>query len=418
MRFLPAHREVSAPLTRPSVLLLTLILTLFVAGPAVANPVLEATLSSPTTAPFAGFGSALALDGDRLVVGAPWQSEPNVDALHTGAAYVFEHQSGTWTQSAQLTAGDGDNEDYFGHAVAVGDDLIVVGAPWESDATAGRLYRGAAYIYELRGSTWVQGARLDAGIAEESFAFFGHAVATDGYTVVVGAPGDGDDYGAVHVFNQVKGQWTETSRLDGDDPGGRFGSAVALEGGNLSVAERGGSSWHAYRQGIIYTSWFEVYDYFNNASGFAGALHGSDTRVVVGAAGDEVTVAGEVHFFRYDYSLSSSSWQPDGVAAAAGTVIGDRFGAAVALDGQRAVIGAPGRDEVFKVDTGIAYLFNRVGTSDWQESAILSPSPAARLRFGAAVAIEGTAIVVGAPGYASQESEDGQVVIYRLPAIE
>ncbi len=418
MRFQPARREVSVPLARLSVLLLTLILTLFVAGPAVANPVLEATLTVPTAAPFAGFGSALALDGDRLVVGAPWQSEPGVDALHTGAAYVFEHQSGTWTQSAQLTAGDGDNEDYFGHAVAVGDDLIVVGAPWESDSTTGKLYRGAAYIYELKGGTWVQGAHLDAGGAEGSFAFFGHAVATNGYTVAVGAPGDGDDYGAVHIFNPVGGKWTETSRLDGDDPGGRLGSAVALEGGNLSAAERGGSSWRAYRPGFIYTSWVEVYNHFNSASGFAGALHGSETRVVVGAAGDEVTVAGEVHFFRYAYSLTSTSWQPDGVAAAAGTVIGDRFGAAVALDGDRAVVGAPGRDEVFKPDTGIAYLFDRVGTSNWQESAILSPSPAARLRFGAAVAIDGTAIVVGAPGYASQESEDGQVVIYRLPAVE
>jgi FG-GAP repeat/PKD domain len=402
----PIHQRESLPLT----LLFPLIVTLLTTVPAVAAVPLEWTLTSPAAAPFAGFGSALDLDGDRLVVGAPWQSEPDDEALHAGAAYVFEHHSGVWVQAAQLTAGDGDNEDFFGQAVAVDGDHIVVGAPWESDAVNAKLYRGAAYVFEENGGAWSQVARLDAGAAEASFSFFGHTVAIDGTTVAVGAPGDGEDLGAVHVFERISGLWTETARLDGDDPGGRFGTSVALGGDILGVAERGGSSWRAYRRGAGSLPWIETNQFVDNASGFASALDGTDARAIVGAPGDDVTVAGQVHFF----GVVNSLWESEGVAAAAATDIGDRFGAAVALDGHFAVVGAPGRELLAQTEAGSAYLFARDLTGDWLESSSLSVFPAPGLRFGSAVAIDGTAIAVGAPGYAQQESEDGKVQIYRL----
>ncbi len=420
MRSHPTYRKDSPSPARPLVLLanvlvalcITVLVTGLTALPALAAVTLESTLTSPGPAPFAGFGSALDLDGDHLVVGAPWHSDPGAEALHVGAAYVFNHQgSGTWVQAAELSAGDGDNEDYFGHAVAIDGNHIVVGAPWESDAGNGKLYRGAAYVYREKGGTWSQMARLGAGAVEAPFSFFGNAVAVDGSIVAVGAPGDGDDLGAVHIFELILNKWTETTRLDGDDPGGRFGSSVALKGDTLSVAERGGSSWRVYRRGngVGGSSWTETDQFFDSASGFASALHGSEARVIVAAPGDEVTVAGEVHFF----ASAQPGWVLEEIEDGP-SLVGDHFGSAVALDGHFAMVGAPGRDVFSQVDVGVAFLFDRDSTGDWQLSSSLSGSTGSGLRFGSGVAIDGTAIAVGAPGFADQESEDGKVFIYRL----
>jgi len=88
------------------------------------------------------FGYALALDGETLAVGSE-----NGESVH-----VYRRSGIDWTLEAVLDGPPGPNE--FGIAVAVDGDRMVVGAPREGDAS-----RGAAYVYE-RGSTWTLDARL------------------------------------------------------------------------------------------------------------------------------------------------------------------------------------------------------------------------------------------------------------------
>src|SRR5262245_39575945 len=81
------------------------------------------------------------------------------------------------------------------------------------------------------------------------------------------------------------------------------------------------------------------------------------------------------------------------LVASDGTV-GDRFGRSVAIDGDTAVVGAPGRDG----SRGAAYAFTRVGDG-WTQSAKLTASDGAGLdHLGQSVAIDGDTIVAGAPG--------------------
>ena len=81
---------------------------------------------------------------------------------------------------------------------------------------------------------------------------------------------------------------------------------------------------------------------------------------------------------------------------------GDVFGADVALDGDRALIGALGVDEAAPV-AGAAYLLERRASTynQWdQVKKLLPSSPLVGLSFGGAVALDGEVAVVGADGRA------------------
>ena len=125
------------------------------------------------------FGISLALKGGTAVFGAAGSNARGDDS---GAAYLFERRDGRWSQLARLTASDGTTRDAFGFAVAASNDTIVVGAPNHS----GNGERaGAAYVFERRGDVWNQAGKLTASDAAPA-TWFGNAVAIGRDTIVVG----------------------------------------------------------------------------------------------------------------------------------------------------------------------------------------------------------------------------------------
>jgi hypothetical protein len=130
--------------------------------------------------------AAAGVDGDQADDSAP----------ESGAAYVFVRTGTTWTQQAYLKASNTGEEDGFGSAVSVSSDVIVVGASGEaSDATGldgdqaddSEPSSGAAYVFTRSGTTWTQLAYLKASNAQ-SDDVFGASAAVFGDTIVVGAP--------------------------------------------------------------------------------------------------------------------------------------------------------------------------------------------------------------------------------------
>ena len=90
------------------------------------------------------FGSAIATRGDTIAIGSPWDDD---HATQSGATYVFRQNSGgpdAWGQIAKITPDDGFHHDHFGTALAVVDDLIVIGTSGDNN---GAEDRGSAYIY-------------------------------------------------------------------------------------------------------------------------------------------------------------------------------------------------------------------------------------------------------------------------------
>ncbi|UYV11584.1 MAG: FG-GAP repeat protein [Phycisphaera sp.] len=182
----------------------------------------------------AGFGSAVAIQGSHAIVGAPRDSEIGPSS---GAAYLFDISDPLRpVELAKLTASDGEDFDMFGKSVALHGSVAVVGAP-DADVP-GVSGAGAAYVYDLtdprnpREVTML--AEADAGVLGN----FGLFVATDGDTVLVGAPqfdGDVANSGIVYVYDAATGAPMEPIRAGSPSFGARFGTGLDLSGRHLAV---------------------------------------------------------------------------------------------------------------------------------------------------------------------------------------
>lgn len=200
----------------------------------------QAKLTALDGAALDNFGFSVALSGDTAVIGAYWDDVGvNPDQ---GSVYVFTRNGENWTQEAQLTAPRGVPVQEFGHAVALSNDTIVVGA--QGDLVGSNPRQGSAYVFTRSGSTWTQQAQLVAsdGAASDGAGF---AVGVSGDTAVVGAyfddSGTNRDQGSAYVFTRTGSTWTQQSRLSASDGAAEdlFGRAVAIAGDAILV----GAQW-------------------------------------------------------------------------------------------------------------------------------------------------------------------------------
>jgi hypothetical protein len=170
------------------------------------------------------FGTSLAFDGDRVVVGDV--HDPETMVPWTGDVFVFGGSATGWGREAKLGT---DAENLFGTSVAVDDGTVLVGAPFAEPAEE---RTGAVYVYEFEnGDPQRRMLPLPASVGEGGL--FGQSVAFDGDTVVVGAPGTRQSSGTAYVFERLAGDWIQRASIpapDGDATGD-FGQSVALAGG-------------------------------------------------------------------------------------------------------------------------------------------------------------------------------------------
>ena len=368
------------------------------------------------------FGSAVAVDGDIAVVGAPYADD---GALPTqGVAYVFVRSNGIWSETQRLSAGDGVGMAHFGTTVAVRGDTILVGA---IDArTPDTTDTGAVYVYERIGEAWNETGKLVADDAE-SGAAFGGALAFDGETALVGAKGASVDGGGVlrgkvYVFGIDGGVGTERQTLVADDGAANdlFGGAVALDGDTALIGaptlpfnfQHGG---FAYVFSRVDGAWIQTRKLVPAASsvadafGYAVALVGDDA--LVGKPGGQGSTGAAIAF-----SNDAGAWMEGPTLHAEEGGAGDQFASAIAMVGSTAVIGAP--DLLVDDHQGAAFVFDAAG--GWHEAGMLTESVGTTLDFfGAAVAFDGMTASVGVPGAAvGNDARQGAAVLYAAPAAE
>ena len=362
------------------------------------------------------FGHSVAMDNGTAVVGAPKHD------ANSGAAYVFtKDDAGAWRQRAKLTADDGQDDDEFGHSVAVHGDTIVVGAP-KHDAN-NVLNSGAAYMFTRDGAgVWSQVAKLTAlnGAKDDEF---GHSVAVHDETVVVGAhqhdANSLSNSGAAYVFSKpTNGGWataTETAKLTA--PGlaelDRFGRSVAVHDMEVVVGAyfREGGKGAAYVFTKPSNGWADtiaVPTQLAASDGVADDHFGysvavDDDTVVVGARGDD-SKKGSAYVFTKD---DADMWSQAAKLTASDSEKSDEFGYSVALNGDTVVIGAY-NDKIDEDDdesnkSGSAYMFAKP-EDGWVNSIetakLILPAgvgPEESDNFGNSVAVDGESTMVGAP---------------------
>jgi hypothetical protein len=194
------------------------------------------------------FGRSVDLRGNLIVVGAPNDDAEGYN--ESGSAYVFRKESnGTITEIAKLTLPEPNSNDYFGSAVAVGDNMVAIGA-YEADYTLnGQHYNaaGKVFLYKIDGNTVSLVQTLKAPTPHTSSHYFGYSLSISGNRLVVGEFGRhnqiyGHHTGAVYLYeieNEGTAQLKATIHSAVPRSDGQFGKTVNLSGNRLVVgAER------------------------------------------------------------------------------------------------------------------------------------------------------------------------------------
>jgi VCBS repeat-containing protein len=325
------------------------------------------------------FGQAVALDGDYMVVGAPGFDQAG--APNAGAAYIFQRNPvnrNAWLQVAKINppAVNGAGGDAFGTAVALQGDTLLVGAPNANLTGAPRSGRVFVFKRGATPSSWSSTQTLTAtdnrasGLPNDS-EYYGAAVAIDGNTVIIGAYGanySGNstqwNFGAAYICTRpsAAGSFTELKRLDQFDGTeakaySGFGYSVDVSGdriavgvyapnppfgglkpGHVRIYER--DSGGANQWGLVRDA-FPADGVSSRHFGYSVGLSGNLLLVGAPAGNESATeTRGSVEIFRR--SASTPDWLAIDRITQGATNSTDRYGNSVAIDGFTGVAGASG----------------------------------------------------------------------------
>ena len=361
-------------------------------------------------------GSAIATDGSRAVIGA---SQDPTKGTGAGAAYVYRRQNGVWISEGKLLMSDGAVGDQAGFTVGISGDVVVVGAYGEDERASGA---GAAYVFEWNGSSWVEVQKLMAsdGAANDEF---GYGVAISGDRIVVGSPRHDlpiSGCGAAYVYERIAGVWTEAAKLteptasvndflgwsvaiDGDRivAGAPYASGVESQQGSASVFRFDGSSWMPETE---LQPWIVT-----NADHMGEAVAICGDRIVAGMkGGSSGPVTTGVAFV---YAWDGGDWTGMARLTPDDAESGDSFGNAVAIRGDKLLVGMVGDDDV-AYGSGAAYVYLET-PQGWRKVSKLVASDGQYLaRFGTAVALGDDYALVGAPTHNIPGTGGNHGVVY------
>lgn len=204
-----------------------------------------ATGPAPAAPPGAGsqaaFGRALAIAGDYAFVGEPGGFSRPGNPPAEGAVWIFRRgATATWRHAATLALPADAPSAGFGTALAAEGNLLLVGhvvaGGFGPNAAPGAPGMVHAYVRGADGNYASAGTLPAPDVAGSQF---GAALAIAGDMAYVGAPGEGS--GVVHVFRRTTTGWADagTLRADGLDAEAAFGSAIAVAGNRIAVGAPG-----------------------------------------------------------------------------------------------------------------------------------------------------------------------------------
>jgi FG-GAP repeat len=340
----------------------------------------RAELASMGEQPNDGFGDAVAVDGNTVVVGAEGVT---IGGSPTGAAYVFVKPANGWTnmtQVATLTASD--DAYHFGASVAVSGDTVVIGAPWTE--MNGILQQGAAYVFVKPAGGWsnmtetakLTGVHLD----QKGEDHFGSSVSIDGNTIVVAVPNVVPEY-------------------------------PALGYGEALIYVKPANGWaNSVEKAVLYIN---PGFYPNLGLGYGYSVGISGASVVVGATG--CCVNGQIYVgqaFVFVEPVGGWATTDNYNAELTGVDVGsgDLFGISVAIGGDTVVVGSPQQDS-YGVGAAYVYVEPQNGWNNMTETAELYPLFTSQGWFGQSVAINRNAVFIGAP-YTTAGGASGRGAVY------
>lgn len=343
-------------------------------------------------------GYSVSISGDYILVGA---FEEDGSGIDQGAAYIYENDgAGNWTNERKIVPGDVADQDNFGIAVALSGDYAVIGSYKDDD---GDTDTGSAYIYKNDGSNnWNFVTKLNASDATAGDDF-GQTVAIDGNYVVVGSRNNGGN-GAAYVFkNNGSDVYSEIAKLIASDAasGDEFGTSVGISGNNIVIgapkddSELGAIYIFKNNGSDVYTEVTKQISSDGASSDLFGFSVSIDGDYVVAGAyqnGDAGVNSGSAYIFKND---GSDSWSELKKITASDAAANNYFGYAVSISGDYAIVSSYGSNSF----RGGVYAFKNNGSDNWDELLKMSASDGvSNDLLGFSVAVSNETAVFGAIG--------------------
>ena len=358
------------------------------------------------------FGQSVAIENDRMIVGAP---SGGVDGIDPGWAYIYDWNGTVWKET-KLLASDGEDFDRFGHDVDVLGDRVIVGAYWDhvNDTSS-----GSAYIFDLVDGVWEE-TQIAPSDGQDT-DLFGRHVALAPDRAVVGAhwnTENGTESGAFYIYDWNGADWVETKITASDAaPGDNFGYGLSVDGDRIVVGAIS-DYFGTTKCGSVYiydwdgTSWLESKIYptdIQNARAFGISTAVQGDTIVVGAYLDEEngTNSGAVYIYIWD----GSSWVETTKLTASDAAINNYYGGNVRIEDDRIIVGAVG----YHTFRGKIYVYDWDGTS-WVESSLLASDGTGYRRFSTGMDLSGERIVSGAYNEPDNGPQSGAVYEYGGPS--
>lgn len=314
----------------------------------------------------AEFGHAVALAGDTLFVGA-WLD----GAFAQGAVYVYQRNGGAWTLTAQLGASRPRVDARFGSALAVHGGTLAIGALRDNGGVASS---GAVYVFTGSGSSWSEVAKLAAS-PPRSGDDFGFQLQLTSTHLLVGmsAAGGTARRSTVHLFTGAGASWTLEALFAASEPtleyrfGWLEGDRLALSAldrfsgrGSVVVLERGPTGWSETSR---------VVPQSNSSDGFGFPVVLDGERLFTAVQSHDGLGRGAFYVFRRhgtrwveEQMLDPDDGSPYGL-----------FGAAFVLESGRLLVGDPLEGTLGAID-GAAYVLGDVVAPPGPSLTAVSPA--------------------------------------------
>ena len=358
----------------------------------------------------------VAITENRIVIGDVAYTE---DVYDKGETIVYEKSyNGLWSEVQTLKASNGYKEDYFGDALAMNDNRIVV------NMSANQTDTGWLYVYHKSGGEWTETHILtDPEISTLDFGNHvavaeGLIVATSGdyvhffedASIVIDTDGDGvadseDSYPnnpclpsqiATYTAYNVDNEIWATSDCDNDTVSN--GEEV-LNGTNPYDAETSVSECAE-----IVSSDGAASDYFGKV--LAMSDDGNILAVSAYYDDDQGDNSGSVYIFN---KTAAGAWEETQKLNASDGSVDDNFGFSLTFAGESLAISTYQQNN----RTGAVYIYDQSATGDWQESQKLLASDSAFYKqFGYAIAGTENQIVIGAPNDNENGANAGAAYIF------
>lgn len=373
-------------------------------------------LTGSDNSSFDQFGTSVSLSDDLLLVGAP---RDNGDDFQTGTAYIFRRDAENWQEEAKLMASDGGQDDQFGFSLSLSGQIALVGAYRDDDQGDNS---GAAYIYRREGESWQELQKLHAsdGSTEDQFAY---SVALHGDVALIGASNANNGTGAAYIFRWNGSSWAEEAILTAIDgtPNDHFAYSVALDGNVALIGanerdEQGRNSGAGYIYRFDGATWQQEHKLLANDGaaedrfGNAVALRGNVALIGAHFDDEEADGAGSAYLFRWN----GKTWQQEQKLTARDSIENANFGQSLSLTEHRALIGAPGANAE-SPQSGAAYLYQWNGNRWQQTQKLIARDGAKKEHLGYSVSLNEERAFIGAPDDDDNGASSGSAYPYHIP---